>query len=125
MKYMCLVYIDETKFDSMSQDEIDALEDEALANDASVAKRGHLIRGQALDAVRSAVTIRVRDGKLSTTDGPFAETKEQLGGFIFIEADDIDQAVEIASAIPMARIGSIEVRPAMDLERKVRERSRS
>lgn len=125
MKYMCLVYIDETRFDSMSQEEIDALEDEALANDASLATSGHLIRGQALDAVRSAVTVRVRDGKISTTDGPFAETKEQLGGFIFIEADDIDKAIEIAGTIPMARIGSIEVRPAMDLERRVRERSRT
>jgi hypothetical protein len=122
MKYLCLVYAEEKAFDSMGQAEIDTLEDESLANDEELRASGHLILAQALQPVEAATTIRVRNGKLSATDGPFAETNEQLGGFVFIEARDLNEAIQIASRIPMARVGSIEVRPEMDLLQKVRDR---
>jgi hypothetical protein len=120
MKYVCLVYADEARINGMSQGEIDALIDETLANNEELRASGHLILGQALEHVEAATTVRVRDGKLSATTGPFAETNEQLGGFVFIEARDLNEAIQIAGRIPSARIGSIEVRPVIDL---MRERS--
>jgi hypothetical protein len=122
MKYLCLVYVEEAKFDAMTQTEIETIEDESLANDRELEAAGHLIMAQALESVKTATTVRMRNGKLSTTDGPFAETKEQLGGFVFIDAKDLNEAIRIASRIPLARVGTIEVRPAMDLLRKVEER---
>ncbi|HLF44681.1 MAG TPA: YciI family protein [Acidimicrobiia bacterium] len=122
MKYLCLVYVEEALFDNMTQEEIDALEDESLAGDEDLRESGHLIIAQALQPVADTVTVRVRDGKLSATDGPFAETKEQLGGFVFVEARDLNEAIQIAGRIPLARIGAIEVRPEMDLVQKVRDR---
>jgi hypothetical protein len=122
MQYLCLVYVEEAKFGAMTQTEIHAIEDESLANDRELEAAGHLIMAQALESVRTATTVRMRNGKLSTTDGPFAETKEQLGGFVFIDANDLNEAIRIASRIPLARVGTIEVRPAMDLLRKVAER---
>lgn len=122
MQYVCLVYVAERAFDAMSQREIDALEDAALANDEELRESGHLILAQALEPVAAATTVRVRNGRLSTTDGPFAETKEQLGGFVFIEARDLNEAIQVAARIPLARVGSIEVRPALDLQRRVQER---
>lgn len=122
MQYLCLVYVEEAKFDAMTQAEIDVIEDESLTNDRELEEAGHLIMAQALESVKTATTVRMRNGKLSTTDGPFAETKEQLGGFVFIDANDLNEAIRIASRIPLARIGTIEVRPAMDLLGKVRER---
>jgi len=104
----------------MSQREIDALIDETTANNEELQASGHLLWAQALEHVEAAATVRVRDGKLSATDGPFAETNEQLGGFVFIEARDLNEAIQIAGRIPSARIGSIEVRPVIDL---LRERS--
>jgi len=104
----------------MSQREIDALIDETTANNEELQASGHLLLAQALEHVEAAATVRVRDGKLSATDGPFAETNEQLGGFVFIEARDLNEAIQIAGRIPSARIGSIEVRPVIDL---LRERS--
>jgi hypothetical protein len=120
MKYVCLVYADEARINGMSQGEIDALIDETLANNEELRASGHLILGQALEQVEAATTVRVRNGKLSATTGPFAETNEQLGGFVFIEARDLNEAIQIAGRIPSARIGSIEVRPVIDL---MRERS--
>jgi hypothetical protein len=122
MKYLCLVYVEEAKFDAMTQTEIETIEDESLANDRELEAAGHLIMAQALESVKTATTVRMRNGKLSTTDGPFAETKEQLGGFVFNDAKDLNEAIRIASRIPLARVGTIEVRPAMDLLRKVEER---
>jgi hypothetical protein len=122
MKYLCLVYADEAAFDRMSQQQLDALDDEALANDEELRRRGHLVIAQALQPTASATTVRVRNGRMSATDGPFAETAEQLGGFVFIEATDLNEAIRVAAGIPMARVGSIEVRPVMDLEQKVRDR---
>jgi hypothetical protein len=120
MKYLCLVYADEARVTGMPQNEIDALIDETVANNEELQASGQLILAQALEHVTEATTVRVRNGKLSATDGPFAETNEQLGGFVFIEATDLNEAIQIAGRIPSARIGSIEVRPVIDL---LRERS--
>jgi hypothetical protein len=122
MKYLCLVYADEAAFNRMSQQQLDAIDDASLANDEELRRSGHLVIAQALQPIASATTVRVRNDRMSATDGPFAETAEQLGGFVFIEATDLNEAIQIAARIPMARFGSIEVRPVMDLEQKVRDR---
>ena len=101
----------------MSKSESDVCVDESVAYFDALRKSGHLIAAQALQPVQTATTGRVRAGKLSTTDGPFAETREQLGGFILIEARDLNEAIQAASKIPLARRGSIEVRPAKELRR--------
>jgi hypothetical protein len=115
MKYLCLVFIDEKKLEALSASEAQSLDDESLAYDDQLRHNGHLIAAQALQLSRSAATVRVRRGKPLVTDGPFAETKEQVGGFILIEALDFDQAVELASRIPVARLGAIEVRAIKEL----------
>ena len=115
MKYLCLVYIEERKLDALSKSEFDALVAEALAYDDVLRKSGHYVSSEALQSVRTATTLRTRNGKLSMTDGPFAETKEQLGGFILIEARDLNDAIQVASKIPPGRLGSIEVRPIEEL----------
>jgi hypothetical protein len=121
MQYLCLVHVDGTKTEAMSQNELDALDDENLANDNELRRTGQLMFAGPLPA-DAATTVRMRDGKLSATNGPFAETTEVLGGFLLIEARDLNEAIQIAGNVPMARLGSIEVRPVMDLEKKVRER---
>jgi hypothetical protein len=115
MKYLCLVYFEPGALAHLSPDERDALDRESLAYDAELKRRGHFIAASALQGVGTASTVRRRTGKPMITDGPFAETKEVLGGFIFIEADDKAEALEIASRIPVGRYASIEVRPEMDL----------
>jgi hypothetical protein len=120
MRYVCLVYADEARVNGMSQREVDALIDQTTENQEELEASGHLVLGEALEHVEAAVTVRVRDGRLSATTGPFAETTEQLGGFVLIEALDLNEAIQIAGRIPSARIGSIEVRPVIDL---LRERS--
>ena len=116
MKYLCLVYIEEKKLNALSDSEMKALIAEALAYDEELRKSGHYIVSNALQRVEAATTLRTRNGKLSITDGPFAETKEQLGGFILIEARDLNEALHVASKIPPGRLGSIEVRPVWELE---------
>jgi hypothetical protein len=118
MRYLCLIYADEARLNAMPQAEVDALIDETMANNEELLASGQLILAQALDQVDQAMTVRVRDGRLSATDGPFAETNEQLGGFLLIEARDLNEAVRIAGRIPSARIGSVEVRPVIDLRRE-------
>jgi hypothetical protein len=118
MQYLCLVYADEARVNGMSQQEIDALIDETAANNEELRASGQLILAQALEQVDAAMTVRVRDGRLSVTDGPFAETNEQLGGFVLIEARDLNEALQIAGRIPSARLGSVEVRPVIDLTRE-------
>ena len=118
MRYLCLVYADETKLNAMPQAEVDALIDEVLANNEELRASGHLVMAEALEQVDAAITVRVRDGRLSATDGPFAETNEQLGGFLLVEARDLNEAVRIAGRIPGARVGSVEVRPVIDLSRE-------
>jgi hypothetical protein len=111
MKYLCLAYEEEGKLDALSRAEWDALRKETLDYVEDLARSGRLLVTHALQSVRSATTVRVRHGRLSTTDGPFAETKESLGGFFLIEARDLSEAIQVASRWPSARIGSIEVRP--------------
>lgn len=115
MRYLCLIYYDEQQLNALSKDGLDALVDEALAYDEVLRKSGHYIVSDALQSVRTARTIRNRDGDVSTIDGPFAETKEQLGGFILIEAGDLNDAVRVAAKIPPARLGCVEVRPIQEL----------
>ena len=115
MKYLCLVYLVEKDMNAMTKKEADACTAESLAYDEALRKAGHLIVAHALQPVEAATTVRVRNGKLSTTDGPFAETKEQLGGFILIDARDLNEAIQVAAKIPLARNGSIEVRPIKEL----------
>jgi len=108
MKYLCLVYLDEKKLEEVRDSECKAFGDE-------LRKSGRTIAAEALQSVQSATTVRVRNGKVSVTDGPFAETKEQLAGFYMIDAGDLNEAIQIASRIPPARVGSIEVRPVREL----------
>lgn len=111
MKYLCLIYDDETKMAAAPKAEMDAIMGEYWTFTEDIKKSGHLVSGEALQPVHTATTVRVRNGKMSTTDGPFAETKEQLGGFYMIEARDLNDALQVAARIPSARYGSVEVRP--------------
>jgi hypothetical protein len=111
VKYLCLVYAEEKKLQEIDDGEC------ILCGDG-LRSSGHAIAAEALESVHTATTVRVRNGKLSMTDGPFAETKEQLAGFYLIDAGDLDEAIQIAAKIPPARIGSIEVRPIRQLSPK-------
>lgn len=121
MKYLCLAYEEEQKLNALSPSEWDVLRKETLDYVESLKKSGHLIVTQALQSATTATTLQVRSGKLLTTDGPFAETKEQLGGFFLIEARDFNDAIQIASKWPSARLGTIEVRP---IEEELRQDQR-
>ena len=114
MKYLCLIYDEEKTLETMPKTESDAFMGEYFAFTDGIKKSGHYLGGEALQPVQTATTVRIRNGKLSTTDGPFAETKEQLGGFYMITARDLNDAIQVASKIPSARTGSIEVRPIME-----------
>lgn len=114
MRYLCLIYDEERKLETMSKGDGDAFMGEYFAFTEEVKKNGHYVAGEALQPVKTATTVRVRDGQLVTTDGPFAETTEQLGGFYMIEARDLNEAIQVAAKIPSARIGSIEIRPVVD-----------
>jgi len=113
MRYMCLVYLEEEKMVALARDPaaIQAFEEEVVAYDQKVNEMGVLVIASPLKRVREAVTVRVRKGRALATDGPFAETKEQLGGFILIEVPDLNAAIAIAERSPLAKVGSIEVRP--------------
>lgn len=115
MKYVALVYYDEQIMKDMSQDEWDALNLECMACVESLDADGHFITGEPLYPVETAATVRVRNDRVTSTDGPFAETREQLAGFYLLEARDRDEAVRLAGRIPPARYGSIEVRPVREL----------
>lgn len=118
MKYLCLIYDDEKKMADMPRDEGEAFMGEYFAFTEGIRASGHYVAGEALQPVSSATTVRIRNGGVSTTDGPFAETREQLGGFYLIEARDLNDAIQIAGRIPSARIGSIEVRPVVDFSQQ-------
>ena len=118
MKYLCLIYDDEKKVATMSQADSDKFMGEYFAFTEDIQKSGHMVQGEALQPVQTATTLRHRNGKVSTTDGPFAETKEQLGGFYLIEAKDLNEALQVASRIPSIRTGSIEVRPVVDFSQQ-------
>jgi hypothetical protein len=115
MKYLCLIYIDEKKVDAIPKSELDALLDETSAYNEMLQQSGHLINAAGLKPVQTATTLRMRKGKLSITDGPFAETKEVLGGFYVIEARDLNEAIQLASKSSSLRLGSVEVRPIDEL----------
>lgn len=114
MKYLCLVYLDEKRLPELP-------DEDCVEFDTSIRDSGHCIASEALQSVTTATTVRMRDGRMSITDGPFAETKEQLAGFYMIEARDLNEAIQIASRIPPARVGSIEVRPIRLIRETVRE----
>lgn len=117
MRFLCLVYFEPETLAALSPSEKATLDRDSMAYDDELRRSAHYIVADALEPVRSARTIRVRRGKVSATDGPFAETKEHLGGFILIEAAEMNEALEIAAGIPLAKRGSIEVRPAMQMSR--------
>jgi hypothetical protein len=110
VKYLCLVYSEEQKIAALSRGEWDALVAENLALCEDLRRSGHFVSAAPLDSVETAATVRVRQGTPSTTDGPFAETKEQLGGYYLIEARDLEEAIQVAGRIPGARFGRVEVR---------------
>jgi hypothetical protein len=116
MHYACLIYFDPQKVFNESPEGEAVLRDTGRF-DSELKAGGHFVAGHALQLPQSAMTVRVRDGKVSTTDGPFMETKEMLGGLIVIEARDLNEAVRIASGIPYATIGSVEVRPLVDFSK--------
>lgn len=115
MKYLCLVYVEESVLNVMPKDQRQVLSDEAMAYCDRLQQAGQLLAASPLHPVNTATTVRVRDGHVSMTDGPFAETKEQLGGFLMVDVRDLNDAVRIAAHFPAARIGSVEVRPMKEL----------
>src|SRR5262245_13167602 len=117
MKYLCLIHRDDHVIDSMSKSEIGELIEEHLAYDDEIRKSGHFILAEALENAQDSTIVKVRNGKMIVTDGPFAETKEQLGGFFLIEARDLNEAIHVASKIPSARLGSVEIRAVRDLNK--------
>jgi hypothetical protein len=115
MQYLCLIYGDESGMKQASDADRQAMFQEYAKFSADVIASGHMVGGNALQPTSTATTIRVRDGKAITTDGPFAETREQLGGYYLITAENLDHAIRIAAGIPGAKYGSIEVRPVMQM----------
>lgn len=125
MRYVCLGYIGEQQWDSMSGSERNAFMDECFAYDDVLREDGHFVGGEALQSPRNAATVRYRGGKVSVTDGPFAETKEYLGGIMFLEARDLNHAIQLMSKHPSIRMGGcFEVRPAADLAEMIAESER-
>ncbi len=114
MRYLCLIYENEKTYETMPKEQSDAVMAEYGAYTQGIKDSGHYIGGNALQPTPAATTLRVRNGKVSTTDGPFAETKEQLGGYYLIDAKDLNDAIQVASKIPSAKFGSIEVRPIQE-----------
>ena len=114
MRYVCLIYDDEKKLATLSKDDANAFMGEYFHFTESIKQSGNYVAGEALQRIETATSLRSRGGKLSTTDGPFAETKEQLGGFYLIEARDLNEAMQIAARIPSVKTGTIEVRPVVD-----------
>jgi hypothetical protein len=123
MKYVCLGYMDPNKWEGMSAGERKAFVDECFAYDDVLRKNGHFVGGEALQGPQNATTLRFQNGKVSVTDGPYAETKEQLGGILILEAKDLNHAIQLMSKHPGVRGGSFEIRPAADLTDMIRESS--
>lgn len=115
MKFLCLVYVEPAAMTALSPSELATLDHDSIAYDKELTASGHYIVSDALKPTTTARTVRVRRGKAITTDGPFAETKEVLGGFILINASNMDEAVNLAAKIPMAKHGTIEVRPIVTI----------
>ena len=124
MKYICLGYIEEKKWETMSDSERNAMLDDCFAYDDVLRENGHFAGGEALQSPRNAVTLRSKNGKVSITDGPYAETKEQLGGLLVLEATDLNHAIQLMSRHPGVKAGPFEIRPAADLTEMIRESER-
>jgi hypothetical protein len=124
MKYICLGYLDEKKWETMSESEQNDLIDECFAYDDVLRKNGHFVGGEALQSARNATTLRWKNSKASITDGPYAETKEQLGGILMLEARDLNHAIQLMSKHPGVKAGPFEIRPADDLSEMIRESER-
>lgn len=118
MRYMFLIYLDDSKFESMAESEGRGFGNAMLDYDEELTRSGHYILSEPLKAPSEAITVRKWDGAVSTTDGPFMETKEHLSGFFLVEARDLNEAVHLASRMPLATIGSIEIRPLDVLTRR-------
>ena len=124
MKYICLGYMEEKKWKTMSESERNAMIDECFAYDDVLRKNGHFVGGEALQSAGNATTLRWKNGKVSITDGPYAETKEQLGGILVLEARDLNHATQLISKHPGVKAGPFEIRPAEDVTQLVRESER-
>lgn len=111
MRYLCMIFFDERRLDALSPVEHAALATEAAAYDGELRASGHLVAAHRLERPRAAATVRLRGGQPSPTDGPFAETKEQIGGVVVLDARDLNEAIQLASRLPAARLGGVEVRP--------------
>jgi hypothetical protein len=116
MKYLCLVYLEEKRLDELP-------DEDCVEYDKAIRKSGHCLASEALQSVQTATTVRMRNARVSITDGPFAETKEQLAGFYMIEARDLNEAIQIAAKIPPARVGCVEVRPIRPIRETVRSKA--
>jgi hypothetical protein len=121
MKYICLGYIEPGKFESMSESERNAMVDECWAYDDELRAKGHFAGGDALQGPETATTLRWEDGKVSVTDGPYAETREQIGGILILEARDLNHAIQLMSKHPGVKAGPFEIRPAFDMSEMIRE----
>jgi len=120
MKYVCLGYIDQSLWDRVPETERDTVMDGCFAYDDELRRGGHFAGGEALQDPRNATTLRFRDGAVTVTDGPFAETKEQIGGILFLEARDLNEAIQLMSRHPGVRVGPFEIRPVQDLGEIIR-----
>lgn len=124
MKYICLGYYEEKKWETLPESERNTLMDECFAYDDELKKNGHFVGGEALQSAQNAITLRWRNGKAVVTDGPFAETKEQLGGLLVLEARDLNHAIQLMSKHPGVKAGPFEIRPAEDITAIVAESER-
>ena len=124
MKFVCLGYIEPGKFENMPENERNPMVDACFAYDDVLRANGHFAGGEALQPASSAVTLRFKGGKVMVTDGPYAETKEQIGGILILEADDLDHAIQLMSKHPGVRVGPFEIRPAADLNEMIRDSER-
>jgi hypothetical protein len=120
MKYICLGYVDEKKWKTIPEGELNALIDDCFAYDDALRKHGNFLGGEALQSARNATTLRWKNGNVLVTDGPYAETKEQIGGILILEARDLNHAVELMSKHPGVKVGPWEIRPAEDLSEMIR-----
>lgn len=116
MRYLCLIYLDERELAAMPEREMSALNGRHLRYNDELLDRGHFVEAEALQPAAAATCIRVRSGKVMLTDGPYAETKEMVAGFYLIEARDLNEAIQVASRLPAAPLGAVEIRPCRDLE---------
>lgn len=126
MKFVCLGYIEDGKWEAMSQTERDVMMEECFAYDDVLRKNGHFVGGEALKSARDAKTLRFNNGKVAITDGPYAETREQLGGILLLEARDLEHAVELMAKHPGVKAGPFEIRPADEtINGMIEERNRA